>query len=259
MLQRASTLAPRITALAPSTTTFSRGQGTGTSRVFGAQYETMPDFRRKEEKEYIAPPSLGAIERYGGWMPFIGLGAAALVSKEVMLLNPNHLFLTHFGFVMTLGYLWGTDAIEGAKREEYWGKRRQVDAHLEMTIEALKIHKNILTAASKTHSQLVVALAKDDESWEVEKSYREYQQKVDLRNEMLAEIEKLEVKDANLRKQLDLEAAQALNSAVGTVVAGLTDADREAYTNLAIDLLGRPTAATWCLPFHERVQAELKK
>jgi hypothetical protein len=199
------------------------------------------------------------VEKYGGWAPVVGLGLGALISKEMVLINANHLFVAHFSIIMTMGYLFGIDAFDDMRREEYWNRKNQVDSHFDLAIKALNVHKNVLQAGAKTHTALVDLLEKDNRSWEIERRYREYQQRAQAREDTISALEKLETREAALAKKLAAEASAAEANLVVETLNSLTKEEITAYTDLAIDLLDFPSAPRWCEPFNKKLETARSK
>jgi len=78
-------------------------------------------------KQDNVPQSFSEIvERHGGWVPFIGLGAFTLIAKEIYILDAEFLLATNFLAVVGIFWLMAGESLTGmveaynAKRKKHW-------------------------------------------------------------------------------------------------------------------------------------------
>lgn len=95
----------------------------------------------------LPAPEPGVIEQYGLY-PFIGLAAAALVSKEIFLLGPEFLLaITLTGFFGTL-YVGAGDSVAKYGEEDNAIRQKQLQAGSEYLITLLETYKSAIAAST---------------------------------------------------------------------------------------------------------------
>jgi len=83
---------------------------------------------------------LGQVIKENGWYPFIGLGAAALFTKEILLVSPELLVMTDFMVLSFAAYVMGAEAVETALQKERAEYIDKVNATWDARIEIVKAH-----------------------------------------------------------------------------------------------------------------------
>jgi len=90
---------------------------------------------------------LGEVIKENGWYPFIGLGAAALLTKEILLVSPEILVMTDFIALAGAGYILGAEAIETSLHKERAEYIDKVNSVFDARIEIVKAHIESCKAA----------------------------------------------------------------------------------------------------------------
>jgi len=167
-------------------------------------------------REYQVPTEPGLIERWGGWLPVSGMLGAALVSKEILLLDPELLLGSISLTAMMIYYLAiGNSAAEffkerTAKEKELWN-----DAH-DMLLALLTQYKNF----QKTKMDAPDVLRQYAK--EYSDALKRHAQAMTLRPQLAAR-EKLLATLATLKNREKTQQAEAQAKLVDDIIKSVTE------------------------------------
>lgn len=114
-LRRTDAAAASASSATPSPTSGSDSSASSSA----AQLKPTPDHQ---------PTTLrGIIDKYGGLYPLLGLGAAAAITKEFIILNEELLMVSNFAVVVLAGYVVLSDTVLNAQKDTVETDRKNVE------------------------------------------------------------------------------------------------------------------------------------
>lgn len=118
--------------------------------LFSIDYRAQ--FKMSNEENVFG--GLGEVISKHGWIPFLGLGAAALISKEIFHVNTEVVVLVNFSIVAFTGYVLGADEVIQSYKEF----REEEVEYIQKTFQAKKdiLKANIECCEAIVNKPLVI-------------------------------------------------------------------------------------------------------
>lgn len=108
-------------------------------RSFSSATPSTPTPAPESTAVAAAPRSFtDIVNQYGGWYPFLGLGGAIAVAKEVIILNEELLLVTNFATMFTVLYLGLGDTVTKAAEEARQEVAKRQDDLSDFQIEQIE-------------------------------------------------------------------------------------------------------------------------
>lgn len=138
----------------------------------------------------------GVLEQYG-LMPFLGLGAAALISKEVFVVNEEFLLAVDVCAFVFTAYTVGGDTFNKMVADSNTARKEKFDSAFDAAIAAVETYKTSQSLLSKEVDVMKEYAKEHQEACESHARFLTLKPQHDARAEVLAKLESIAAREAS--------------------------------------------------------------
>jgi len=217
LLKRASRVAPaRVGRVAPRIASSFRSAVS--QRTFSTEAPKAV-VASQEDAVVAEEPKGGILNRGYEWYPVVGLGLAAAVTQEWLIVDEYWVTSFAYGTVMYAAYVLGHDKILASGKEAFAKQTAQTKAAFGIRLDNLKRYKALEEFSLSHAEELRNLYAEEAKVNAMAVEYQNLKHKFDTRNAILSKLKAIKMLEEDARRQAILALATKAGEYVATSYA----------------------------------------